>query len=174
MILKFLGAAAVAMGLAAPVNAAVAEYHGSFDEGYIKGHFVGLDLEGNGVVTKLLDFHIAFDDMNYGSHSYFYIESSTATDFKFIDHGDWSGSLNGTAFISYWVPLCDSWNTPPCMPGDMPGYDYFDQWRFETTSVEFVRYDLTPAPVPVPGTLPLIAGGIGALAVLRRRRKAVV
>ncbi|MDO5631524.1 MAG: VPLPA-CTERM sorting domain-containing protein [Paracoccus sp. (in: a-proteobacteria)] len=171
MFLKVLGAAAVALGLAAPASAAVAQYEGWFDDGYISGYFVGLDVDGSGTVTKVSDFHIAFDNYN-GSPGQYYIESDTAITFNFFDLGQGLGRLYGTALVSYWIALCDGWNTPPCMPGDMPGYEQFDSWSFQTTAVDFIRTDLAPAPVPVPGTLPLIAGGIGALAVLRRRRKA--
>ncbi|MDO5704748.1 MAG: VPLPA-CTERM sorting domain-containing protein [Paracoccus sp. (in: a-proteobacteria)] len=172
MIRRYLGAALVVVGLAGAADAAAVQYNGTFDDGHIYGWFSGISATGGNTITgaELKDFHITFDNRNYSPGQYYH-QTSSVRDFLFQDFGDGLGKLSGWANLTIWESWCGGWMQEPCLPGEEGGWYVERDWYFTTDRVAFDRNDLTPAPVPVPGSLPLIAGGIGALALLRRRQK---
>lgn len=173
MIRNFMIAAVAALGLSAPGADAAVQYDGTFNDGYIYGWFSGIAAGDGYTITGagLTDFHITFDNRSGGPGQYYYATDSVSG-FLFRDLGAGLGAISGTAYVTLWEAWCNIPGDRPCFPDEIPGQYVYRSMSFETDQVTFNRVDLSPAPVPVPGSLPLVAGGIAALAVLRRRRKA--
>lgn len=188
---RFSVAAAFAALILAPA-AQAATYTGDFSAigGYITGSFSGEDRDGDARISlaELTGFSARVSNMN-GGPGQFMVDVAYANHFLFYETADGAGWLSGTVTYFLAEQTCGGWNQPPCwMPQDkdamaglrMLEFAYGDPTviftpRMESFTADRVRFEVLgaplPAAVPVPGGLPLMAAGLGALAVLRRRRR---
>ena len=175
MIPRFLGAMACAVmaafggageGKAATVDGPAVLYVGQLDWPYPGGRFWGVDANGDGMVTgaELDGISLFFDNRNYGPGQHYWTTRSVG-DFLFRDLGFGRGIVSGVAYVTYAYRLCGDWNSLPCLPGELT-----EKWvnvdiPFSDVPVSYV------SSVPLPAGAPLMAAGIGALALIRRRKR---
>lgn len=171
---------AAAMLVAAPAAADAAVYTGTFDEGYMRGTFSGVDRDGDARIsqTELTGFSAIMNNMNGGSGQ-FAVESSVVSDFLLVDLG--GGRARLTATVSFWFQesLCGGWAQPPC---EYYGYGVaafagpmsFSYEVLQPLNTNNVSFNIATAAVPLPAGGFLMAGGLAALGAFaaRRRRKA--
>lgn len=163
--------ACVGTSLPTAAEAATLYVGGFYDIG--TGHFEGVDADENGVLTQyeLTLFDYTFKLGKYGPFG------TTEGNFELsgLFDPDMHVVASGTLQYQNWfcggmLKPCDLYAAEnPQWP--LWEYAYLD-WFVDTSQVFLTRVEyLTPAAVPVPATLPLLAGGVTALAVVRRRRR---
>lgn len=182
MISRFLGAmactAVVALGSPGEGKAAVAEYWGSFSDMGWTGQFSGTDLNGDGKLTG--------DELAYASGIYwngtwglgqFYGEADRFDHFVFSFVSPTQAIIEVEHTFRYKDWHCGGWGQEPCSFYEVlyPGSPLYSEVSrsFPATihNVSFSYSGVIPAPVPLPAGAPLMAAGIGALALIRRRKR---
>lgn len=169
LVRPVMTAAVVLCGGVAAEAATVTTYNAQWNDGYHSGYLWANDLNDDSTITlnEVTEFYMLFDNMNGGPGQYL-VDSRSPTALKFTTDGNGHGLLSGTAHVRYHIRPCAPWTSgPDCPLGDDVGLNWMDDdWNFSDVAATYV------SSVPLPAAAPMLVGGVGALAVLRRRRRA--